>query len=58
MVKLVTLVINSLVVDIFLDVVYFLVTNVLSGSIVIIDTSVAVVPPSISPPIPGIGGKV
>ena len=53
-----TLVVNTLSVDTFVDVIYDLVTNGLSGVIVMIETSVSVVPSQISPPIPVTGGTL
>ena len=48
----------TLVVDMFVDVVAALVATGLAGVIVMIDTSVAVVPSSISPPISVTGGTL
>ena len=48
---MVTLVVNSMVVELVFDVIEYLVTKGLYGIILIIDTSMAVVSSSILPPI-------
>ena len=58
MFDLLTLVVNTLVVDLFVDVISDLVTNGISGVILMIETSVTVVPSQISPPIPVTGGTL
>ena len=49
MIDLVTLVVDFLVIDMFVDIMDVLVTNGISGFIVIIYTSAPLVPSSISP---------
>ena len=55
---MVTLVVKYMVVDLFVDIVTVLVTNILDGVILNIDTSVDVVPSSISQPILVTGGTL